>query len=326
VKPLYAAAAAILILHGCGYVGEPMYPLLNIPKPVTDLEAIERGKAILYQFTLPALTTEGKLAKIGRIEIRAGEAPKGAFNREEWLSKAIELEAKPGDRGLVKGEFPAGPWVGRELILGVKVYGVNGRGGEWSNLVPITVVEPLSTATAVTATPVTAGVQVSWQSSAQQHRVLRRDGPDQPYYSLLTTVEANQWLDTTTEYGTQYFYVIQAVQKTGNREAESELSEAREVTPVDVFPPAIPAGLNAIAGTENIELVWERNTEPDLAGYRLYRAEGDGKLEKIADIPDRPSYSDRKVESGKRYRYAVSALDRSGNESKSSEPVGIVAP
>jgi hypothetical protein len=325
VKPPYAAAAAILILSGCGYIGEPLYPLLNIPKPVTDLEAVERGKAIIYQFTLPALTTEGKLARIGRIEIRAGEAPQGSFNREEWLAKAIELQAKPDEHGHVKGEFPATPWVGKELILGVKAYGVNGRGGEWSNLVPTTVVEPLGTATAVTATPVAEGVQVSWQSSAHQHRVLRRAGPDQPY-SLLTTVEANQWLDTTTEYGKQYSYLIQAVQKTGNREAESELSEAREVTPIDVFPPAIPAGLNAIAGTQNIELIWERNTEPDLAGYRLYRAEGDGKLEKIADIQDKPSYSDRKVESGKRYRYAVSSLDRAGNESKSSVPVGIVAP
>jgi hypothetical protein len=325
VKPPHAAAAAALILSGCGYVGEPLYPLLNIPKPVADLTAIERGKAVIYEFTLPALTTEGQRSRIGRVEIRTGEAPLGSFNRDEWLAKAIELQAKPDERGHVKGEFSAGPWVGKELILGVKIYGVNGRSGDWSNLVSITVVEPLVAATAVTATPVAEGVRVRWQSSAHQHRVLRRAGPDQPY-SLLTTVEANQWLDTTTEYGKQYFYIIQTVQKTGNREAESELSEDCEVTPVDLFPPAIPAGLNAIAGTENIELVWDRHTEPDLAGYRLYRAEGDGKLEKIADIQDTPSYSDRKVGSGKRYRYAVSAVDRSGNESKSSEPVGIGAP
>src|SRR2546426_1720442 len=35
----YAAAAAALILNGCGYIGEPMYPLVNIPKRVTDLAA-----------------------------------------------------------------------------------------------------------------------------------------------------------------------------------------------------------------------------------------------------------------------------------------------
>jgi fibronectin type 3 domain-containing protein len=63
-----------------------------------------------------------------------------------------------------------------------------------------------------------------------------------------------------------------------------------------------------------------------LAGYRLYRAVADGALEKIADIPDAPSYSDHKVESGKRYRYAVSSVDRLGNESKPSEAVEIAAP
>jgi len=325
VKLPYAAAAAFLIVSGCGYIGEPMYPLLNIPKPVTDLSAIERGTAIIYQFTLPALTTEGKQARIGRVEIRIGEAPEGQFNREAWLAKAILLQAKAGEGGHVKSEIPAAPWVGKELILGVKVSGANGREGEWSNLVPMTVVAPLGAPFAVTTTPAPEGLLVSWQSSAQLHRVYRRSSED-PQNLLLTTVEANQWLDATTEYGKKYFYVIQAVQKTGNRDAESELSETREATPADTFPPAVPAGLNAIAGTQNIELVWDRNTEPDLAGYRLYRAIGDGNLEKIADIADSPSYSDRKVESGKRHRYAVSAVDRLGNESKKSAPVEIVAP
>ena len=139
-------------------------------------------------------------------------------------------------------------------------------------------------------------------------------------------MEANQWLDPATEYGERYRYIVQAVQKAGVSEAESEPSEAAEVTPVDIFPPAVPIGLNAIAGTQNIELVWDRNTEPDMAGYRLYRSAGDGKLEKIADIAETPSYSDRKVESGKHYRYAVTAVDRAGNESKQSEPAEITAP
>src|SRR5207245_8889677 len=109
-------------------------------------------------------------------------------------------------------------------------------------------------------------------------------------------------------------------------EAGSVAWAARGVTPEVGCPPAVPAGLNAIAATQNIELVLDRNTEPDMALYRLYRAAGDGKLEKIADIAETPSYSDRKVESGKHYRYAVTAVDRAGNESKQSEPAEITAP
>ena len=142
----------------------------------------------------------------------------------------------------------------------------------------------------------------------------------------MATVEANEWVDTTTEYNKKYDYVVQLTRKTGTVDVQSDLSDTIPVTPVDIFPPAVPAGLNAILSTQGIELVWDRNTEPDLASYRLYRALGDGKLEKIADVTDAPSYSDRKVESGKLYRYAVSSVDRLGNESKQSEPVGVTAP
>ena len=47
-----------------------MNPLLNIPVPVKDFAAVQRGAVIIYQFTLPELTTEGKQAKITRMELR----------------------------------------------------------------------------------------------------------------------------------------------------------------------------------------------------------------------------------------------------------------
>ena len=38
-----------------------------------------------------------------------------------------------------------------------------------------------------------------------------------------------------------------------------------------------------------------------------------------------PNYSDRRVASGKRYRYAISAVDLLGNESARSQPVEAAA-
>jgi hypothetical protein len=40
----------------------------------------------------------------------------------------------------------------------------------------------------------------------------------------------------------------------------------------DNTPPAAPTGLTAAAGTNQINLTWNPNTEPDLAGYNLYRS------------------------------------------------------
>ena len=44
------------------------------------------------------------------------------------------------------------------------------------------------------------------------------------------------------------------------------------------------------------------------------------------ETAEAPSYSDKQVESGKQYRYAVSAFDKTGNESKRSDEIAVAAP
>jgi hypothetical protein len=319
-------SAAALILSGCGYIGEPMNPLLNIPMRVIDLAAVQRGSVIIYQFNLPALTTEGKKAEIGSVEIRIGPSGPAPFNQGEWEKNSTRFDvATAGDVLHIRNEIPATPWVGTDVALGVKVYSPKHREAGWSNLASLSVLQPLAKPAGVEAIATAEGVRVSWKGPAGQYRVFRRGEQDKEF-ALMATAEANEWLDTAAEYNKKYEYTVQAVQKTGNGDVESDRSENVALTPIDTFPPAVPAGLNAIVGTAGIEVVWDRDTEPDLAGYRLYRALDGGKLEKIADIADAPSYSDRKLEAGKLYRYAISAVDKLGNESKLSEPVEATAP
>ena len=84
---------------------------------------------------------------------------------------------------------------------------------------------------------------------------------------------------------------MQSIVKLGNRkEAESELSDEASIVPRDIFPPAVPKGVQGSSAPNSIELNWERNTEEDLNGYRVYRAEGNGAMEKIADVSVVPSY------------------------------------
>src|SRR6185369_9256383 len=116
-----------------------------------------------------------------------------------------------------------------------------------------------------------------------------------------------------------YTYIVQRIVKLGlHHEAESEPSAATGKMAEDQFAPAPPAGLRASPAAGSIELSWERNLEPDLGGYRVYRATAAGPFEKIADVSQIPSYSDRGVKSGERYRYAVTAVDKTGNESGQS--------
>jgi len=68
-------------------------------------------------------------------------------------------------------------------------------------------------------------------------------------------------------------------------ELAGPLSDPIRVDAADIFPPEVPTGLAAIAtqsGTEtspqiSIDLSWRANTDSDLAGYAVYRREGDGR-------------------------------------------------
>jgi hypothetical protein len=322
-----ALAAPLLLAAGCGYVGDPQPPALKMPVAVRDLKAWQRGAKIVVEFSLPDRTTEGlPITRIGEVELRAGAAPPGGFHLGAWAAAARRLEARPAAPGApAHVEASASGWVGQEIVFGVRVANVNGRFSDWSNLVVVPVVEPLARPGPLAAEAVPEGVRLRWSAAdrpGQSFRIWRRAGQEeQP--AVVARPEAREWTDTATEYGAPYEYSVQAALKIGEAEAESEPSEPAALVPRDVFPPATPRELTAIAAAGTVELGWAPNTETDFAGYRVYRSNNGGPFERLAELIGAPSYSDRAVQAGGKYAYAVSAVDRSGNESPRSAPAEI---
>jgi hypothetical protein len=105
---------------------------------------------------------------------------------------------------------------------------------------------------------------------------------------------------------------------------EGDDSTPQEVFTKDVYPPAVPSGLQAVySGVGQkpfVDLLWAPDTDADLAGYNVYRKEDMGRFAKInAELVKTPSLRDLNVVAGKTYHYAVSAVDLRGNESARSE-------
>jgi hypothetical protein len=104
-------------------------------------------------------------------------------------------------------------------------------------------------------------------------------------------------------------------------------SEKVMIDAKDVFPPAVPAGLAAVADAEAraVDLSWTPDTDADLAGYAVYRRDtmAGGAMERISGsaLVVGPSFGDVKVVAGRRYVYAVTAVDADGNESARSGEV-----
>ena len=291
---------AAAVLTGCGYVGDPLPPALNIPVPVEDLRVIQRSDKLVLDYTAPSLTTEALvLTSLTSAEVQIGD-------------RTIPMEA-PQVGQLAHIELPAREWAGRDVGVSVKLSGPKGRQSAASNVVALRVIEPLPSPVAVKAELHPEGIRVSWTASGTpglKYRVMRV--PD-----ATAVVDKPEFIDRVVELGKDYRYSVIAVVGA----AESLPSSPTEALVArDAFPPAVPVNLTAIAGVGSIELAWDRGTDADLKNYRVYRndqAVGDSEA---------PSFSDRQIKSGERYRYTLTAVDQAGNESARSTVAEIVAP
>ena len=131
------------------------------------------------------------------------------------------------------------------------------------------------------------------------------------------------FLDTRLAFGQQRCYVVRSVNAAGIVRVESAPSDPVCVTPTDTFAPRAPQALAAIGSEGSVSLIWEPNTEADLAGYIVLRGVGPGDtLQPLMKTPLRETaYRDATARAGVRYIYAVVAVDRAGNRSPHSDRV-----
>lgn len=125
------------------------------------------------------------------------------------------------------------------------------------------------------------------------------------------------------EAGKEQCFVVRSVAAVGNVLIESDPSRPMCVTPKDTFPPAAPKGLAAVASPGVVNLIWDANREPDLAGYVILRGEAPGAtLQPLVRDPIRETrYADRATQPNVRYVYVVVAVDKTGNRSAQSNRV-----
>ncbi|GAC1634209.1 MAG: hypothetical protein NVS9B14_10040 [Candidatus Acidiferrum sp.] len=144
--------------------------------------------------------------------------------------------------------------------------------------------------------------------------------------TLIAPAAENSYRDTLFEFGKTYVYVVRAVALAGDGPVESDDSAPALVAAKDTFPPAVPQNVVAAVasppgGAPSVDLSWSINLENDLAGYRVYRSENQsmrGQLLTTEMLPT-PAYRDISVSQGHKYWYSVTAVDRAGNESGSTQ-------
>ncbi|MGA1874246.1 MAG: invasin domain 3-containing protein [bacterium] len=122
------------------------------------------------------------------------------------------------------------------------------------------------------------------------------------------------FVDTGLKNGQTYYYVVTAVDFSGNESAPSELVYA---TPT-ILP---PAGFTAIGDDGLIKLHWGKSQNEHIRGYLLYRTLNPGQnYQKTTELPIEGTYfEDHAVENGVNFYYVITSLSDDGLESPYSE-------
>ena len=128
--------------------------------------------------------------------------------------------------------------------------------------------------------------------------------------------------DARIVWGEQRCYVVRTAVTVGGTTIESDAPPATCRTLTDTFAPEAPKSLRSVSSEGAINLIWEPNTEKDLAGYIVLRAVLPSQaLEPITPAPIRELTFTDGVQPGVRFVYAVKAVDKAGNVSALSNRV-----
>jgi hypothetical protein len=354
VSILLASSFSSFLFAGCGNVGAPLPPLVQIPVPVSDLTIQQFGKSAQLSWTLPKLNTDGSAATtVAMVEIyrlasnRNQPVPDSkSFAQSAQLWKSIPkqvLDTYPQGEKLSLSdsfeEFAALEMFQHSFHYALKVVNHKKQEAGFSNIVSLSVI-------ALPATPgnlriVSLGEQhneIGWDipalkidgspvDSPAHFNVYRRADSQSPQTRLNPSpVNQGRFKDESIELGASYVYSVRPVVEAPSGSVEGDDSQPLEVTNADTYPPKAPAEVTAIGSGQGISLVWLPNTESDLAGYWVYRSGPDRKFQPLRDqLLTTASIIDKSVEKGQTYFYRVKAVDLKGNESDFSEEVGDTA-
>ena len=251
-----------------------MPPSPGIPADVKDLTAVERGSKIEVSFHTPPRTSDNvAIKKFSEIQLLIGPATV-PFDFDKWAASAKEFDLSPPPAGdpfdpkplPISTSIPVEGMIGQHVVVAVRtaIKPDGNHYSSWSNRVSFQIVEPVNTPTAIKTAASAAGVVLDWQSvkGADSYRILRRTSGESALAEVGTS-KTNHFVDATSQFDVPYSYEVVAL----NAAAESLPSELLSITPVDKFPPSVPAN---VADQRFSNRVNQRNKL--INGWAMYRS------------------------------------------------------
>jgi len=349
-------AVTALALGGCGKRGPIVAPERRLPMPPDSMRAAVEERVIVVSWGNPRVRVDGTrlrdlaLVRLFRREEVPGAAPKPAMLSGDRVVgydeiARIALDAAPPagvqvQGGMVSFADSAGLSFGRRYVYVTTAEDAIGRSSAPSERLVVTFLAGPAAPLGLAAQAGDKEVRLKWDAPGSfldgasatgelRYVVLRAAGDGGLAPVMPAPVAGTTFTDTGLENDTTYRYAVQAVRVDPEGRARGPASAAVGATPVDTTPPSPPARLIAIRASGSVRLAWNASPEEDVTLYAVYRAEGSGAFLPIATTQAITTlYTDRDVQPGRTYRYAVTALDRAqkANESARSNEVSVTVP
>ena len=339
-----------ILLAGCANPGPPRPPSLHLPKPVVDLTAERIGDEVKLHWTTPTKTTDDLPPKgvitaevcrsistaahcslTRRITVHPGPSEATDLLPSDLVAEPQQLiryqitllNDQERSAGLSAPAFAAAgsaPPIVTHLQVRTTAQGALLQWESKDAADAIELIRLHIDAPSTSASTKRASAKAAKEPAEMHLRASKPNFTDNPFVH-----DAGGTLDATARRGETYSYTAQRLRSVviagHTLELRSNSSPAVDLAMRDIFPPRPPAGLEAIANPSStaasIDLSWQPNTEPDLAGYRVYRQDGSTAAVNLTpELIPIPGFRDVTAIVGHRYLYSVTAVDSAGNESQ----------
>lgn len=325
---LVAAVLFSLLQGGCGRKTLPIPPYEAVPEPIRDLQYQQDENQVTLTWTYPERTTVGSelpglksflvlravvpeqdycvgcpVAFSSAVEIEAAQAITDSKKRQARYTETI---LRAGHRYLYKVQTKAGwrlvsddsntvvfYWDSPALAPG----DLRGEAGDGS----IT----------LRWQPVTRLVNTDVIGEAVRYQVYRGLAPT-ALVPVGDAVGDTTYTDSGLINEQMYHYQVRAVRQLNDSRLIGLASHPVALSPTDLTAPAPPRNLTGVLVAGGVKLLWERSTEKDLAGYRIYRRLPEASAMTMIGEVDRAgiSFVDPLTKAPEGCYWAITAFDK----------------
>lgn len=350
----FLAIFLMSVFSSCGKRGAPLPPIERVQQRTT-ISGVQRGSQVNINWQMPSRNApDGSVLSVAKVEVyRLAERVNSplTLNEEEFAAQSTLIASVPiSDNDFARKTLTytdnlelAGQPV--RLRYAIRFVNDSGQKAAFSNYL---LIEPTARVAnppeALTIKITEPSLLINWQAPQENvdgskpvnilgYNVYRAVGDGNSFTVLnKTPITETSFADGFFDFGQKYKYLIRTISLGANGEpVESLDSKIAETTPIDSFAPSAPEAITVAAAPNNISIFFAVNPEKDIAGYRVYRTENQNLPKEqwqllTTNLLAANTFQDKTVESGKTYYYYLTAVDKAGNVSQSSEVVSETAP